>query len=101
MDKWWVVSDELDRADAIVVLGGGLDVRPAAAADLYKRGVSDQILVANAYGRYANLNREELLKHGVPAAAITEFDYRLSSTYGEARAILEWAKTSDAKNLII
>jgi hypothetical protein len=78
--KLWVVSDHLDHADAILVLGGGLDVRPFAAADLYKRGLSSHILVANAYlgqGRRdvlnllpspADLNREVLLKHGVPPA---------------------------------
>jgi uncharacterized SAM-binding protein YcdF (DUF218 family) len=27
--KLWIVSDSRDHADAIVVLGGGLDVRPA------------------------------------------------------------------------
>ena len=37
---WWVVSDELTHADAIAVLGGSIDVRPFAAADLYKRGLA-------------------------------------------------------------
>jgi uncharacterized SAM-binding protein YcdF (DUF218 family) len=109
----WVVSDDLDRADAIVVLGGGLDVRPFAAADLYKRGISSKILVANAYlgqGRrevlnllpsHAELNRAVLVKHGVPSAAITEFGDQVSSTYEEARAVLAWAKTSGAKSVII
>ena len=44
---WWVVSDELTHADAIAVLGGGIDVRPFAAADLYKHGFASTILVAN------------------------------------------------------
>ena len=44
---WWVVSDELTHADAIAVLGGGIDTRPFAAADLYKRGFASTILVAN------------------------------------------------------
>jgi hypothetical protein len=26
---WWVISDPLDRADGIVVLGGRMDVRPS------------------------------------------------------------------------
>jgi uncharacterized SAM-binding protein YcdF (DUF218 family) len=109
--KLWVVSDDLDQADAIVVLGGGLDVRPSAAADLYKRGISHQILVANAFTgpgqredlfpSHADLNKEILLKRGVPLAAIAEFGDQPSSTYEEARAILAWAKTSGARSVII
>jgi hypothetical protein len=33
----WVVSDSIAPADAIVVLGGGLETRPFAAADLYTK----------------------------------------------------------------
>src|SRR5262249_9542592 len=44
---WWIVSDELTHADAIVVLGGDIDVRPFAAAALYNRGFASKILVAN------------------------------------------------------
>jgi hypothetical protein len=32
----WIVSDSIGPADAIAVLGGGLETRPFAAADLYK-----------------------------------------------------------------
>jgi hypothetical protein len=88
-------------------------VRPIAAADLYKRGLSHQVLVANAFmgpGRRealnllpsdADLNREVLLKHGVPLTDIAEFGDQVSSTYEEARAILAWAKISGAKSVII
>jgi uncharacterized SAM-binding protein YcdF (DUF218 family) len=104
MAKLWVVSDSLDQADAIVVLGGGLDVRPAAAADLYKRGIAPRVAVGISdfdQGRDAGLNREVLLQHGVPKTAIIDFGFRPHSTYGEARGILEWAKTSGAKSVII
>jgi uncharacterized SAM-binding protein YcdF (DUF218 family) len=102
--RLWVVSDSVDQADAIVVLGGGLDIRPAAAADLYKRGISRRVLVAKAesdQGRHASLIREALLQDGVPPAAIVEFGYRLHSTYGEARGVLEWAKINDVNSVII
>jgi hypothetical protein len=94
--KIWIVSGSLDPADVIVILGGGLDVRPAAAAELYKRGISRWILVATAetdHGRDANLNREMLIQHGVPPAAIREFSYRLLSTYGEVQPFRDSAKT--------
>ena len=102
--RLWVVSDGIDQADAIVVLGGGLDVRPAAAAELYNRGISPRVLVPKAEsdrGRHAQLNREVLIQRGVPTAAIGEFNYRLLSTYGEARAVLEWARSCGAKSVVI
>ena len=44
----WVISDSLQPADAAVVLGGGTDTRPSAAAELYRRGLVKLILVSNA-----------------------------------------------------
>jgi uncharacterized SAM-binding protein YcdF (DUF218 family) len=102
--KLWVVTDNLDQADAIVVLGGGLDVRPAAAADLYKRGVAPRVAIGISefdQGRDARLNREMLLQHGVPRIAIVDFGFQPHSTYGEARGIVEWAKASGAKSVVI
>src|SRR5262249_6572087 len=70
--EFWVVSDEPSQADAIVVLGGGLDMRPFAAADLYKRGLAPWVLVANVernpvealniLPRQADLTRQMLVK---------------------------------------
>ena len=102
--KLWIGSDTLDHADAIVVLGGGLDVRPAATADLYKRGVAPRVAVglsAFDHGLDESLNREMLLQHGVPPTAIVSFRFRPHNTYGEARGVLEWAKISGAKSVIV
>jgi len=104
MAKLWIVSDRLDRADAIVVLGGGLDVRPAAAAELYKRAMAPRVAVGISefdHGLDASLNRGMLLQNGVPASAIVEFGFWPHSTYGEARGILEWARVSGAQSVII
>jgi uncharacterized SAM-binding protein YcdF (DUF218 family) len=108
---WWVISDELTHADAIVVLGGSIDVRPFAAADLYKRGLASKILVANVrMGRaeslglvpsHTQLNRDVLLKLGIPAMAIVAFGESVSSTHEEAEALREWAVVSQAKRIII
>src|ERR1700749_1602155 len=77
---WWAVSDALARADAIVVLGGDIDVRPFAAAALYKQGYAAKILLSNIQSGKAErlglipssteLNRDVLQKLGVPEAAI-------------------------------
>lgn len=108
---WWVVSDELTHADAVVVLGGSIDVRPFAAAELYRRGFADKILVANVQlGRaeflgfvpsHTELNRSVLLKLGIPAAALSTFGRNVSSTQQEAAALRDWASESKAKRIIV
>jgi DUF218 domain len=111
--RLWVVSDDLDRADAIVVLGGGLGVRLYVAADLYKHDISSQVLVANEYlgpgwrevlyllPSDAELKRKVLIEQGVPSTAVTEFGNEVSTAYEEARALLEWAKRSGARSVVI
>jgi len=102
--KLWVVSDSVEAADAIVVLGGGVDFRPLAAADLYKQNIAPQVAVGFSEfdrGRDARLNRQALLEHGVPVSAIVLFDFRPHSTYGEALGFLEWAKTNGVRSVIV
>jgi uncharacterized SAM-binding protein YcdF (DUF218 family) len=107
----WVVSDELAHADAIVVLGGSIDVRPFAAADLYQRGFADKILVANVQlsraevlgfvPSHTELNRSVLLQLGIPVPAVATFGEDVSSTHQEAAAVREWALSSHAKRIIV
>jgi uncharacterized SAM-binding protein YcdF (DUF218 family) len=107
----WVVSDPLDRADAIMVLGGRIGVRPFAAADLYKRGFAPKVLISNVelgsmetmqlWLGQTELTRQILLRFGVPAEAIVQVGDEVSSTYEEARAVLDWAKSSGATSVII
>lgn len=111
LGAWWVISDELMHADAIVVLGGNIEVRPFAAADLYNQGFANKILVANAQmGKaeslgfipsHTQLNRDVLLRLGIPATAIVTFGESVSSTHEEAEALREWAMESQAKRIII
>ena len=52
----WIVSDSITRADAIVVLGGGLETRPYAAAELWRRGFADKILISQSRsGKFLSL----------------------------------------------
>jgi uncharacterized SAM-binding protein YcdF (DUF218 family) len=111
MAELWVVSDSLDHADAIVVLGGRMDVRPFAAVDLYKHGFAPRILISNVlrdplaamqlWPGQTEVTRQMLLKLGVPAEAIVKFGDGVSSTYEEARAVLDWAKSSGARTVLI
>lgn len=107
----WAVDEPLQKADAIVVLGGGLDVRPFAAAELYKQGYAPQVLVAippvkraesmglvQSHGAH---NRAVLLHEGVPETAIVSLGTDLKNTCQEALALREWLKTSQVKRIII
>src|SRR5262249_51093652 len=90
----WIVSDVLTQADAVAVLGGQIEVRPFAAADLYHRGLVKKVLVSNnqespaavigaVYG-HTEANRRVLLKLGVPENAIEMFGRANKSTRDEA-----------------
>ena len=107
----WIVSDSLVPADAVAVLGGGLETRPFAAADLYKKGMARQILISavrpspaeklEIVPSHVELNRAVLLKLGVPPEAILSFGTDVSSTYEEARALSEWARTNGVRSVIV
>lgn len=109
--EWWVVSDDLAHADAVVVLGGDLEVRPFAAAALYKAGLAGTVLISDVrMGRaerlglipsHTELNRDILLKLGVPAAAIVTFGKDNSSTFEEAEAVRDWALQAHARSVIV
>jgi uncharacterized SAM-binding protein YcdF (DUF218 family) len=102
--RLWIVSDPISHADAIVVLGGGRAIRPAAAAELFQRGVAREILVPKSnydQGQEADATNSILVGRGVPADAIVEFPIVQHSTYGEARGILEIARTRGIKRLVI
>src|SRR5579872_4124254 len=96
---WWVVSDQLEvPSDAIVVLGGGFETRPEAAADLYKRGLAKRILVTNpdegesAIGpTVQDQTFAKLQKLGVPTTSIINLKNAAPNTYKEARSVLVWA----------
>ena len=93
----WIISDRIAQADAIVVLGGRSDLRPGAAAELYKCGLAPQILVPDGQ----EVNRTMLLRGGIPSGAIVSYGNGVSSTYDEAHAVNDWATQSEAKRIIV
>jgi uncharacterized SAM-binding protein YcdF (DUF218 family) len=107
----WIVSDEPEPADAIAVFGGGLEYRPFAAADYYRRGLAPKILVSNIGASpaerlgvlqpHVRANSEILQKLGVPASAIEPFGDHLSDTFAEATALHEWAVRAGARRIMV
>ena len=108
---FWIVSDEVTRADAVVVLGGQFNVRPLAAADLYHKGLVNRVLISNneetraatigAIQGDTESNRRVLLKLGVPENAIETFGGAHKNTRDEAVALREWTERRRVSTIII
>jgi uncharacterized SAM-binding protein YcdF (DUF218 family) len=107
----WVVNDPVAKADAIVILGGGLENRPFAAAKLFHDGVAPRILYMDVrLGPTEELGvtlseQEEthriLLSNGVPDTAMTMIGSGVASTYDESIAVRKWLDETGAKSIII
>jgi uncharacterized SAM-binding protein YcdF (DUF218 family) len=107
----WIVSDQPRQADAVAVFGGGLEYRPFAAADYYRRGLVSKVLVSNlgstpaerlgVLTSHVEANIKVLEKLGVPAVAIATFGDRLTDTYAEANALHEWAVRNGARTIMV
>ena len=107
----WIVSDEVTQADVVAVLGGQIEMRPFAAANLYQRGLVKKVLVSNnaedraavigAVQGHTEANRRVLLKLGVPENAIETFGQANKSTRDEAVELWRWVERHGAKSIII
>ena len=108
--KVWIVDDQLEKADAIVILGGGLESRPFEAARLYAKGLAPKILVLNVCSNKTDqmgITMPEtelaiflLLKSEVPEEAITVIGHGVTSTRDECIAVRHWAEENHPKRLI-
>lgn len=107
----WVVSDQITPADAVVVLGGGIEVRPVVAADLYTKGLVHKILVSRVKDERAvsggavpgqtELNLEVLRTFGVPDSSIELFGNGNQNTWDEAIALKRWTERHAITAVII
>ena len=99
-----VVSEPLPKADVMVVMAGGRDVRLPPVAALYKEGVAQRVLLTNdgifagwstKYDRNLYLvewAREYLLEMGVPKDAIVPLSYTASGTIHDALNTLDYVR---------
>ena len=109
--KAWVVNEPAAKVDAIVVLGGGLDNRPFAAAKLYHEGFAPKVLYMDVKLDAAakmgiapserDLTRGLLLGNDVPENSIIAIGSGVASTYDESLAVRAWMEQNGAKSIII
>jgi uncharacterized SAM-binding protein YcdF (DUF218 family) len=107
----WIVSDTVTPADAVVVLGGGIEVRPFVAADLYSKCVAKKVLLSEvdkgrpvsigAVPGETELDRKVLVRLGVPESAIETFGISNKNTWEEAATLKDWADRNGPSVLII
>ena len=107
----WIINEPLVKADAVVVLGGGLETRPFEAARLYHQGLADKILIMNpkpspraklgVIPLETELTRQILVKLNVPESDLEVVGNGVSSTYDESIAVRNWIQTNGARRVII
>lgn len=107
----WIVSDQPAPADAVAVFGGGLEYRPFAAAEYYRRGLVPKVLLSNIgtspaerlgiFKSQVEAETEILQKLGVPATAIEIFGSNLIDTFAEAKALHVWALHAGARRIMV
>ena len=89
--------DNPAKSDALMILMGGAEHRPARAAELYFRGIAPVILVGTASIDPRKLLKEtdmtlrELKRLGVPPEAIVVLPGLVTSTREEARSLAGYA----------
>jgi len=107
----WIINEPAAHADAIVILGGGLEYRPFEAARLYTNGCAKTILITQPeLPPTAQLGltvpefvlaRQVLLKLGVPENAIRMIGTNVTSTRDEAVALKAWVAETKAHSVVI
>lgn len=103
-------ADPLPKSDAAIILMGSIADRVLEAADTYKAGQTDRIVIVNniqygseslqPYGvnipNFASLSVDALQQLGVPDSLITVLPGRASSTRAEADTIASWLQANPA-----
>lgn len=96
--QWLVVSVPMEKADALIVLGGEPLARPLEAARLYKKGVASQVFVTGQGD--ATRNRQILIGAGVPAAKIVT-EPAASTTYSNATLLKPLLEADQVRTALI
>jgi uncharacterized SAM-binding protein YcdF (DUF218 family) len=113
--RFLIVDTPLSRADVIVVLSGSAvyKERTERAAEYYRQGLSNRILLTNdnLRGEWSSAEqrnpffyeraRDNLLRLGVPAERVQVLHKPVANTYDEAEALKEYAVANNLRSLLV
>jgi uncharacterized SAM-binding protein YcdF (DUF218 family) len=105
--NWWVVSDPLQHADAIVVIGDDnySGDRAARGAELFLAGWAPRVVASGRmmrpYSGVAALIAHDLESKGVPAASVVTFDHHAADTREEAEALRGFVGQHDWHRIVL
>lgn len=116
LGRWLIVSDNLEKADAIVVLGGNLPFRSSEAARLFREGWATQVwitapesasemeavkMLGLSDAPVDQLSVQVLEKFGVPGSAIRVLSPRAEDTVDEIQLITGALAETGLRRVII
>ena len=103
-----IIADELESANAIVMLSGGDESRMEEAVSLYKDGYAKIIILTETGRQLENFDtlhstdiRVQLLNNGIPTGNILITDIKVNSTLDEAYAVKKLLTNQQFKSAII
>lgn len=105
--SFWVVDDEPEKSDVIVILGDdnfSAD-RARRAAELFKLGFAPRVIASGRflrpYASIAELEQHDLTDRGVPATAVVRLTHSATDTREEAIAISQLLSSRGWKRVIL
>jgi len=116
LGQFLITQSPLEKADAIIVLGGSVPDRILEAVDIYKEGYAPLIIMTRERKPegYDELHKLGIkvpeghdlikiiaLKLGVPESAIVTIDKRVDSTFSELRTIYNFLRKKSFKSVIL
>src|SRR5262249_22001577 len=102
----WIVEDQLENSDAIVVLSDDnfYADRATRAAELFREGKAPLVVASGRrlrpYAGIAELMEHDLIERGVPKEKIVRLPHDADSTKDEAQAIAQLASSRHWHSLI-
>ncbi len=106
--EFLVVSDPLEAAEAVLVLGGGGPQRVAGGVEVFQAGYAAWFVVTDNWvnmpgvrADYAELMRTEAMWQGVPAERILSVPEKTRTTYEEALALRTFVEGRGWSSLIV